>query len=243
MDTVKYVSNWVSLRHQFFCNLNLFTDEPFRYTVGGKRSNGYLESCRVNLATDLRMKKEMLGLYSLQLSSIKYRDSYATFSREGKVNFYSTKSIIYVYEVPCGPISLSAPVRDNGKGCNEISSQSCIDFMFYLVRSISPSFLVAHYQGACGDFCYAKGKYFDWIYKTKTPNEYKDYKIRADKFFITLDGKKFFLSPTLDDYHRMVKKGSPHLDDGSNDDYVYDFWDVVEIKDERNRTVTAVSAP
>jgi len=189
------------------------------------------------------MKKEMLGLYSLQLSSIKYKDSYLTFSREGRINFYSTKSIMYAYEVPCGPISLSAPVRDNGKGCNEISSQACIDFMFYLIRGISPSFLVANYQGACGDFCYAKGKYFDWIYRAETPEEYRDYKIRADKFYITLDGKKYFLSPTLDEYHRMVKKGSPQLDDGSDGDYVYDFWDVVEYKDEKNKTITAVSAP
>jgi len=189
------------------------------------------------------MHKEMLEQYSLRQSPTKYKDSYVRFSRDGRINFYNTKLIIYVYEIPCTLLSMTVPISDNGEKCKEISSQACRDFMHYLYRSVGRSFNIAYYQGACGRFCYAKGKYVDWIYKATVPQEFKDYRIRADKFYITLDGKRHFISPTLDDYHKMVKKGSPQLDDGSTDDYVYDFWDVIEYKDENNKTITAVQSP
>jgi hypothetical protein len=221
---------------------NYVADDLYRRSIGEKPSNGFLESCRVNLSRGRQMRKEMLEAFSLRSFSERYQNAYAKFSSEtGQLMFFRSRPVTLVYEIPCprDPFALIPPFVHFSTGvCNSISESICVDYMDEFSKAAHPVFLVNSYKGDCGRFCFTKGDTLDWIYQTGVPEEYRFYKIRQDKFFVDIFGKRVFISPKLEDYQRMIKQGSSYIDNGEDVEYLYDYWDVDKQEDSETANIT-----
>ena len=157
------------------------------------------------------------------------RLAFAHFNEQGTLDIYYVSDTRYCYEIPCdttSPIRYTAEYRWFS---SELSWGNCFDLHRYLWQ-IADQFLQPSYNGMydglLGKFCYSNDNYQPFPYKGALPNKYKNYRIRASKFYaVGEDGKKHFKSPTLADYKRMVAKQPDFIDDGTEEyDYLYDYW-------------------
>lgn len=155
---------------------------------------------------------------------------FARFNALGEVIVFSNQGFGYVYETSCGLFSNFFTVHDDRNKTShyfDLSISPCLRLHYYLYKRTTFRFINQYrYQGPLGDFCFGQNYVSDFPILTKTPKEYKNFRIVAEMFHIRTPSGPVFKSPTIADYKRFVRKKLPLLQiTGKSDDYFYEYWD------------------
>lgn len=209
----------------------LFLDEPVRTLFypkdpGSKILSPFLEQCRALL---YRWSKSILKEeYAI------YRNgqiNFALFNTSGLLEYYYLSGTRYSYEVPCQQAAYTRPVYSKEIFSSQLSLKNCMDFHTYLWQKadeyLHPSYN-GYYEGNLGAWCYSNDWFQPFPVPTDVPDEFKDYRIRPDKFYVNTTTRpitRYFKSPSISDYKRLLRRGIIFIDDGTDpSDYLYDYW-------------------
>jgi len=160
-----------------------------------------------------------------------YRDghlNFALFNTSGFLEYYYVMGTRYSYEVPCQPAAYVRPVYSKEIFSHQLNLKNCMDFHTFLWTKadeyLHPSYN-GYYEGNLGAFCYSNDWYQPFPIRTEVPDEYKNYRIRTEKFYVNTTRSRYFKSPSISDYKRLLRRGVIFIDDGTDpSDYLYDYW-------------------
>ena len=191
-------------------------------SYGNTIQSAFLDNCRLFLYEWARpiLDEKYAVFYNNSMD-------YFIFDKSGRLKHYKKKGLSYVYEVPCYTLALETYVDYySDREWNEtVSHDTCHTQMSYL-KYIAGQYWDIRFFHKSRTICLRIGYTPNFpIEVNPIEDEFKNFKIRASKFYKNTHRGSVFLSPTLGDYKCLLRRNKHYIDDNTVEvEYLYDYW-------------------